>query len=200
MSQATQLSTLGTQLATWGKAETDLARSLIDFRNAFLQAAQPLAAIRSELEQELRQQKKTAAETLKRLKRENTALTAHSKELARRLTETTQAAKKLVPHRRDLVLLALGGDSAALEVWQELAEQGDAFAFDLLDLCAALETFTVRLTLHRLETFTLESAPASTYTAPALTAARTRETFPNAPPICAPSARTGQRLSERLKT
>lgn len=190
----------GTQLATWGEVETDFTNYLAEFRNAFLQAAQPLAAIRSELEQELRQQKKTAAETAKRLKRENTALTAHSKELARRLAETTQAAKHLPKHRRDLVLLALGGDSAALEVWQELAEQGDTFALDVLDLCAALDAFTVRLTLHRLETLTLESSPASTYTAPALTAARTRETFPNAPPVCAPSVRTGQRLSKRLNT
>ena len=189
-----------TQLATWGEVETDFTAQLVEFRNAFLQQAQPLAAIRSELERELRQQKNTARETLKRLQRENVAISAHSKVLAQRLSDTTRAAKSLPKHRRDLVLLALGGDSAALEVWQELAEQGDTFALDLLELCADFDSFTDRLTLHRLESCALESTTASTYAAPTLTAARTRETFPNAPPACAPSARTGQRPSERLKT
>ena len=189
-----------TQLATWGEVETDFTAQLVEFRNAFLQQAQPLAAIRSELERELRQQKNTARETLKRLQRENVAISAHSKVLAQRLSDTTRAAKSLPKHRRDLVLLALGGDSAALEVWQELAEQGDTFALDLLELCADFDSFTDRLTLHRFESCALESTTASTYAAPTLTAARTRETFPNAPPACAPSARTGQRPSERLKT
>jgi hypothetical protein len=194
----------GTQLATWGEVETDFTNYLVEFRNAFLQQAQPLAAIRSELEQELRQQKNTARETLKRLQRENVAISAHSKVLAQRLSDTTTAAKSLPKHRRDLVLLALGGDSAALEVWQELAEQGDTFALDLLELCADFTEFTDRIILHRLESCellaALESTTASTYAAPTLTAESTRETFPNAPPICAPSARTGLRLSERLKT
>jgi Mn-dependent DtxR family transcriptional regulator len=194
----------GTQLATWGEVETDFTNYLAEFRNAFLRQAQELTATRSELERELRQQKNLARETLKRLQRENVAISAHSRVLAQRLDDTTRAAKSLPKHRRDLVLLALGGDSAALEVWQELAEQGDTFALELLELCTDFTEFTDSLILHRLESCellaALESTTASTYAAPTLTAESTRETFPNAPPICAPSARTGQRLSERLKT
>lgn len=194
----------GTQLATWGEVETDFTAQLVEFRNAFLRQAQQITATRSELERELRQQKNAARETLKRLQRENAAISTHSRVLAQRLSDTTTAAKSLPKHRRDLVLLALGGDSAALEVWQELAEQGDTFALDLLELCTDFTEFTDRITLHRWESCELiaglKSTTASTYAAPTLTAESTRETFPNAPPICAPSARTGQRLSERLKT
>jgi hypothetical protein len=190
----------GTQLATWGEVETDFTNYLAEFRNAFLQQAQELTATRSQLERELRQQKNAARETLKRLQRENVAISAHSRTLSQRLSDTITAAKSLPKHRRDLVLLALGGDSAALEVWQELAAQGDTFALDLLELCADLDSFTDRLILHRLESCALESTTASTYAAPTLKTASPRETFPNAPPICAPSARTALRLSERLKT
>lgn len=190
----------GTQLATWGEVETDFTNYLAEFRNAFLQQAQELTATRSELERELRQQKSAARETLKRLQRENAAILTHSRVLAQRLSDTTRAAKSLPKHRRDLVLLALGGDSAALEVWQELAAQGDTFALDLLELCIDLDSFSDRLVIHRLEILALDITPPSTYAAPTLKTASPRETFPNAPPICAPSARTGQRLSERLKT
>jgi len=187
-----------TQLATWGEVETDFTNYLAEFRNAFLQQAQELTATRSELERELRQQKNAAKETLKRLQRENVAISAHSKVLAQRLSDTTRAAKSLPKHRRDLVLLALGGDSAALEVWQELAEQGNTFALDLLELCTEFTEFTDRIMLHRFESCALESTTASTYAAPTLTAARTRETFPNAPPICAPNARTGRKQKKEL--
>ena len=177
----------GAELASWADVEGDFASQLVEFRNAFITAAQPLALIAAQLEQELAKQRREASATLKRLKLENIEIAKHSKELAQRLTDTIKAAKTQSKHRKDAALLALNGNTEALEYVQELADSGDTFTLEVLALCVDLEVFSQRFIAHQFAACValeeLEQSTASTDYAPHFTPqlARNKETFPNAP-------------------
>jgi hypothetical protein len=174
----------GTELAAWGDVESDFASQLVEFRNAFIKAAQPLADTQKALALELATQKREASATLKRLQRENVEIQKHSRELGLRLTDTIKAAKTQPKHNKDAALLALNGNLEALEHVELLADRGDTFALELLALINDLDTFTLDFTAHQFAAcVALEQLEQSTDYAPDFTPqlARNKETFPNAP-------------------
>ena len=177
----------GAELASWADVEGDFTYQLVEFRNAFIKATQPHTLTPAEYKRILAKQTHEAREVFKQLKLEEIEIKKHSKELAQRLTDTIKAAKEQPKHLKDAALLALMGNTEALEYVQKLADSGDTFALEVLALCVALEVFSQRFIAHQFAACVAleeaEQSAASTDYAPDFTPqlARNKETFPNAP-------------------